>query len=319
MVSSSALWTFILPVLTTVAAQQDFPCSFELDNFAFDLCPLVRGRNAIALNVEEDTPPTKTTSRYSISVDGSLIRDRTLPKDLTCPDDTWICLEVSNTRPNRPSEPERITQIVPIAIGSKLVPKAKFGIKRHESDVHAPLRVILHGGTYTGRRQKALFEFVCDHDAEPSSPTFAWSFNGTHAFDWRSKHACGELISGTPTKGGPETQPDDQPPQDPDKDSGELSPTHRPRGVLWTFLLLGAIFLFFVLRKRSASSILKSLERSITSVRRHAQMRWQQGGHASNNHLEWTPEYLVLPADDEMPLSPTMAKGLKPFHYGSVG
>ncbi|KAF9049607.1 hypothetical protein BDZ89DRAFT_1126561 [Hymenopellis radicata] len=239
------LFTHILLTLglltRLIAAEDVLQCSFHVGEFVFDLCPVVKSHSTsspITVSLQEDTPPTRTKSTYTISVNGALKRDGTLPAELQCPPETWICLEVSNSQPNRPSVPDRITQIVPIAVSPNLSPRAKFGPKINAEDRHAPLQVTLHGGLYTTRQQKASIQFICDHNAE--EPYFWWSFNGTHAFDWKTKHACPRHVPGAPN--GPISEPD-EPPRDPDQDSDifEPNPEEHHRRLVPFFMLMLAI------------------------------------------------------------------------------
>ncbi|KAG7446723.1 uncharacterized protein BT62DRAFT_931291 [Guyanagaster necrorhizus] len=225
-------------------------CSFQIDNDMFDLCPLITSHpGPLAISLDEETPPTRTRNSYSISLNGPLKLDVTLPAELQCPDGTWICLIVTNAWPNRPSESTRVTNVIPIAVDPNLNPTAKLGAKAKLDDYHTPLQVTLHGGSYTSRnvRQKATFQFICDHDVEePTEPEFAWSFNGTHAFTWKSKHACSSIVSGSPTSPSePDPDPPAEPPHEPDL-IGEV-PVHQV-GLLPLFLIFFAILSFIVIR-----------------------------------------------------------------------
>ena len=59
--------------------------------------------------------------------------------------------------------------------------------------------------------------------AQPSTPTYAWSWNGTHTFQWRTKHACGSQRAlppaDNPPSGGVGDEDQDTPPPD---DESEL-------------------------------------------------------------------------------------------------
>ncbi|KAK0203938.1 autophagy-related protein 27-domain-containing protein [Desarmillaria ectypa] len=222
-------------------------CSFQIDNHMFDLCPIIASHlGPLTISLDEETPPTRTRSTYSISLNGPLKRDGTLPAELQCLDGTWICLTVTNERPNRPSEPIRVTNVIPIAVDSNLNPTAKLGAM---AKLDAPLQVTLHGGPYTSRnvKQKATFQFVCDHNAEePTEPEFAWSLNGTHAFTWKSKYACSNVVSGSPAS---PSEPDPDPPADPphDPDLIDKVPVHEAK-LLPLFLVFIAISSFIFIR-----------------------------------------------------------------------
>lgn len=88
------LWT--LGFLTRLIVAGDvLQCSFHVGDFVFDLCPVVKSHTfaPITISLQEDTPPTCTKSTYTISMNGALKRDGTLPAELQCPPGTWICLE----------------------------------------------------------------------------------------------------------------------------------------------------------------------------------------------------------------------------------
>ncbi|KAK7034674.1 hypothetical protein VNI00_012316 [Paramarasmius palmivorus] len=283
----------------------DIPCSFTIQNLKYDICPLLQSNiRHRKLSIPEETPPTLTTNTYEINLQGALKRDGTLPQDLQCPEGTWICLTVTNTRPKHPSEPIRILQVVPVAGGTsdeELRPKYKL-VKSRESP-ESTLQLTLHGGTYNGKRQKAAFIFSCDRSKERAetvggmitSPKFSWSFNGTHAFDWKSSYACPEVLQDDDN--GNESQPEkgeednDSPPPDPDSDSdvepgqGEDGAGNDQRdkplrdysGLLWIPVMLLVLAKIFFIRtywrirqgKDSAPSIPVSLRQVCQWFRWH--------------------------------------------------
>ncbi|KAG5652693.1 hypothetical protein H0H81_004078 [Sphagnurus paluster] len=218
-------------------------CSFAIKQFEFDLCPLIEAHSErFDIAIDEETPPTCTKKVYAVSLGGALKTDGTLPAELQCPEGTRICLTVVNTRPDHPSEPSRVLQVIPVA-GADLDPRAVLGDKVSE---HAPLQLTLHGGLYMQQKQRATFIFHCDQDAEePTAPTFSWDFNGTHAFSWKTKHACHKVLA-TPQP-DPEADPDppqDRPKEPEDSDPGKNANAPPPRSwfngffsVLWVLLM----------------------------------------------------------------------------------
>ncbi|PPQ78277.1 hypothetical protein CVT25_011736 [Psilocybe cyanescens] len=200
----------------------------------YNVCPLLIGSNgvkSIQVIKDEDTPPTHTRHIYDIAMMGTngLEWDGTLPSSLQadvaltrisiralihqCPTGTWICLTVINSRPDHPSEPLRVLQVMPISTVEKSNPKASYVSENLENH----LQVAFHGGRYMGKKNKALFHFTCDQ--KNSSPNLLWSFNGTHSFSWASKHGCPisspiTTIRATPTSPSqPDSEPSDKPPQ----------------------------------------------------------------------------------------------------------
>jgi hypothetical protein len=66
-------------------------CQVTLDNYRFDLCPLLSQRNNsghVGLVLHQQTPPTITTIVYSISLNGPLRRPDAIS------DDEQVCLVV---------------------------------------------------------------------------------------------------------------------------------------------------------------------------------------------------------------------------------
>ena len=51
---------------------------------------------------------------------------------------------------------------------------------------------------------------LCLFVRQPSSPSYSWTWNGTHTFQWRTKHACGtRLAEPVPNKDAPASDDDD--------------------------------------------------------------------------------------------------------------
>ncbi|OJT07763.1 hypothetical protein TRAPUB_1355 [Trametes pubescens] len=226
-------------------------CKFTLGGQQFDLCPILEGNEGgWTTEIERRTPPTVTKTSYQIALQGPLAKD----KNATKYDQVSRRDSLTNRRPLFPDEEPRVLQTVPVA-GAMNLPNitryypgvnitAQLAPSRQEDAKHDVLHVRLHGGYYVYGPQKADLQFICDHGVdEPTSPTYAWSFNGTHTFNWRTKHACGKQLSPpagtatvtasrrpTPTAGAPAGPPDDAPPDDdegiPDKSEQDLADGH---------------------------------------------------------------------------------------------
>ncbi|KAI1798279.1 autophagy-related protein 27-domain-containing protein [Ganoderma leucocontextum] len=219
-------------------------CSFKLGETSYDLCPIVEGNEGgWTVQFKSSTPPTVTKTSYRIDLRKPLERDANVPEEEQCPDGTWICQTISNRRPRHDSEDPRVLQVVPVA-GAMHLPN----ITHYRPGVNATaqltparenpngrvLHVRLHGGHYMYGPQKADFQFLCDRSVgEPSTPTYAWSWNGTHTFQWRTKHACGTQRAVPPPADkdkeplppvGDEDQ--DVPPPDDESDGQELRGGH---------------------------------------------------------------------------------------------
>ncbi|KAI9511967.1 hypothetical protein F5148DRAFT_963445, partial [Russula earlei] len=71
------------------------PCQFTLDDFHFNLCPLLDERHnsgRIDLVLGHETAPTVTTIVYNISLNGPLPKSDAVPEDEQCVSGTWVCV-----------------------------------------------------------------------------------------------------------------------------------------------------------------------------------------------------------------------------------
>ncbi|KAI8986763.1 autophagy-related protein 27-domain-containing protein [Trametes punicea] len=226
-------------------------CQFVLGGQAFDLCPILEGNDGgWSIETERKTPPTVTKTSYRINLKGPLEKDADAPRHEQCPSGTWICQTITNRRPYHPDEEPRVLQIVPVA-GAMNLPNvtryhpglnitAQLAPPSGEEAKHDVLHIRLHGGWYVYGPQKADIRFFCDHSVdEPSSPRHAWTWNGTHTFNWRTKQACGKQLSpkisstvrATPTAApdapsDSEPVEDDAPPIDDETPEDDLTKAH---------------------------------------------------------------------------------------------
>ncbi|KAG6906666.1 hypothetical protein DXG01_012694 [Tephrocybe rancida] len=235
---------------------------------------------------------------------------------------------VINTRLNHPSEPSRILQVIPVA-GEDLLPKAKMG-EIAEGSQHAPLQLTLHGGHYKEQRQKATFLFHCDETAsEPTLPSFLWQFNGTHAFSWKSKHACHAPLSTPQPQPTPDPDPPQEPPKDPDSEgSGEVEPPqfYSVTTLFWlvVVLLLIARLLLTLHRRRyrtrGTSAFTSPVPRQLQSLftRRLSLFSGKErlDGNFSNLYHRAYPG-MEDDGAEEAPLTPNSATTPKGGRYGS--
>ncbi|KAI0273071.1 hypothetical protein BGY98DRAFT_131372 [Russula aff. rugulosa BPL654] len=77
-------------------------CQVTLDNYRFDLCPLLNRRNNadyVHLVLHQQTPPTITTIVYNISLNGPLRRSDAISDDEQCVSGTWACLTTYEHHP----------------------------------------------------------------------------------------------------------------------------------------------------------------------------------------------------------------------------
>ncbi|KZT19408.1 hypothetical protein NEOLEDRAFT_1142075 [Neolentinus lepideus HHB14362 ss-1] len=221
-------------------------CKFTLGDHEYDLCPVLSpyADKEITINMERWTPPTVSHSEYRISLGGPLKKNESRHNEDQCYEGTQVCLTMSTQWPAHKDEPARVAQVVPIAGNLHFEWGHNRSYTTHMNTTaslaetvegrHPAVRLRLNGGTYVRSAQRAYFDFLCNHTAEePTSPQFAWYWNGTHGFTWPTKHACGKALQqpDSPPQSPPpeqkpetpvETPPGDQPP--PDEHEGELPP-----------------------------------------------------------------------------------------------
>ncbi|CCM03455.1 uncharacterized protein FIBRA_05588 [Fibroporia radiculosa] len=211
-------------------------CQFTLGHQRFDLCPIFEDdAGGWTISRSRKTPPTITKTQYHVSLSGALKISKKIPSEEQCPEGTWICYIMSNTRPKHDDEEPRVLRVIPVAGKLSLPSKGddskgdEFAAEEYQPGLnittklvpanketkHDILHVHLHGGYYVNEQQKADIQFICDHKAEePTSPTASYIWNGTHVFEWRTKHACGKTIEKSPP-----SDPEDDPADDPERDA----------------------------------------------------------------------------------------------------
>ncbi|KAI0030550.1 hypothetical protein K488DRAFT_87667 [Vararia minispora EC-137] len=217
-------------------------CRFSLGPRVYNLCPLFAGsdHHEWTVALETQTPPTLTTMTYRIALDGPLKLDARLPEHEQCEKGTWVCMTATNRRPEHRSEPDRITQLIPVVSNSTVSNKdgrpgaEAFGIFALEgaagADKPGSLQLVMRGGYYVDKPQRSLIRFSCVGAASSQhKPTYAWSWNGTHTFDWKTQHACAHAQAHKPEP-EPQHGADDPPDvESPPKDGEQLLPPVGPR------------------------------------------------------------------------------------------
>lgn len=63
---------------------------------------------------------------------------------------------------------------------------------------------------------------------QPSMPSSRWVFNGSHAFSWRTKHACHKPLAEPQPDPGPDPDPPQELPKDPDSNPDGETDTENP-------------------------------------------------------------------------------------------
>ncbi|KAH9925764.1 uncharacterized protein B0H18DRAFT_1008147 [Fomitopsis serialis] len=193
-------------------------CQFTLGNRRFDLCPVFEGNDGgwtVGLSAE-----------YRISFAGPLKTTKWTPHDEQCPDGTWVCKIISNS--------PRVLQVIPVAGDiSGSLPKKDDGGDGFAGEEYQPglnVTAKLVPADENTRHGKLLSYLRASHRPiahnvawQPTKPSIYWNWNGTHTFEWRTKHACGQAMTAPDDDSPPPTPPkhnpgSDEPPKDSEDD-----------------------------------------------------------------------------------------------------
>lgn len=208
---------------------------------------------------------------------------------------------------------------------------------------HDLLRVRLHGGYYVRQHQRADLYFVCDHQAEePTQPTAAWTWGGTHAFTWKTKYACGRTMN------APEPEPEPQPPmpRPADGDTPSADPPagddeqefidpdmmgRRTRQSMMTifastaFLVAVVVYIVYFPPRRFRQFVTSYMKAHPTLMRarvgEHVLVRWADEDFVLEGGEEDTmvnADELFDAMDEQIPLKPSPRRtSLNPMNYGT--
>ncbi|VDC00519.1 unnamed protein product [Peniophora sp. CBMAI 1063] len=168
---------------TSLASALELPgsiashCAFTLGERQYDLCPLFagaeRGQKTAELRYAAE-PEKESEIVYQLSLDGPLQRN----EEMQCEEGTWVCMTTISRRPKAPTA----TQHVPIV--KALSSSVHTGVYERDDG----LVMVLSGEPYAGSRLRALIAFECA--TEEGGLELAVSGGTTHAFTWRTPHAC---------------------------------------------------------------------------------------------------------------------------------
>ncbi|KFZ22688.1 hypothetical protein V502_02834 [Pseudogymnoascus sp. VKM F-4520 (FW-2644)] len=151
------------------AALGTIDCSKMLaDKHNFDLSAL-DGPHSVMNSVEQ--PPSWLNTTYTINICRPLVPDSNVKKEERCPGPTRVCAIERLINPI--SETTTISRVIPIAgdlqnfPGGTLLDASYTRLRTAASpadQAREGIRVELHGGSYNGRKQRAVVEFLCDPD-----------------------------------------------------------------------------------------------------------------------------------------------------------
>ncbi|KFY26408.1 hypothetical protein V493_04109 [Pseudogymnoascus sp. VKM F-4281 (FW-2241)] len=161
-----ALASLLFPLYA--AALGTIDCSKILaDKHNFDLSAL-DGPHSVMHSVEQ--PPSFLNTTYTINICRPLVPDSNVKKEERCPGPTRVCAIERLVNPNE--ETNAISRVIPIAgdlqnSGGGLLDASYTRLRTAPSpadQAREGVRVELHGGSYNGRKQRAVVEFLCDPD-----------------------------------------------------------------------------------------------------------------------------------------------------------
>ncbi|KAM7186351.1 autophagy-related protein 27 [Naviculisporaceae sp. PSN 640] len=163
-----------LALLATVparvsAAGELLECkNIVIDGHKFDLGELGGPHTVVT---EEFSPPEHINTTYTLDICGPLKRSEKVPKGHECPNGTRVCA-IKHGWETDEKKDDKILNVIPIA-GSLVNYGGKdftYDLKRlstsdsKDDSVKEGLRLTLHGGVYQKREQRAVIEFLCNHN-----------------------------------------------------------------------------------------------------------------------------------------------------------
>ncbi|KFY70641.1 hypothetical protein V499_09024 [Pseudogymnoascus sp. VKM F-103] len=161
----------LLLVPLSAAALGTIDCSKMLaDKHNFDLSVL-DGPHSVMHGVEQ--PPSFLNTTYTINICRPLVPDSDVKKEERCPGPTRVCAIERLINPIEKST--TISRVIPIAgdlqnfPGGTLLDASYTRLRTAPSpadQAREGIRVELHGGSYNGRKQRAVVEFLCDPEVE---------------------------------------------------------------------------------------------------------------------------------------------------------
>jgi hypothetical protein len=163
----------------------------------------------------------------------------------------------------------------------------------------------LHGGTYVQRSQHAVFRMKCDPSAqEPTIPEYRpwFNWNGTHWFDWTTRHACPLNVAG----GKDDQEAVHKPEYDSEKPAGDEGDQQNLSGhpsapaarawkiVMWVFF--GSVALFCLLYDTHQLMGLQALRHRSAHRLTHWSSAWREAGlPSSTDFRRLSPSSCRLP------------------------
>ncbi|KAF8504504.1 hypothetical protein F5888DRAFT_1799202 [Russula emetica] len=216
-------------------------CQVTLDNYRFDLCPLLSQRNNsghLDLVLHHQTPPTITTIVYNISLNGPLRSSDAISDDEQCISGAWACLTIYEHQPGPElGKDDREAEDIPIFLGvpqneldSSVGHEENLGTYAElrgsvEDTISPSLSLHMHGGYYMNVPQKVQIDFECA-ESDDDAPKISGIWNNRHVLTWSTKYACARVhqtfLEGE--DGQSNSPPEEEETNNPPEDSEESSP-----------------------------------------------------------------------------------------------
>lgn len=138
-----------------------------VDETKFDFSPL-KGPHTITTS--EFHPPTFTNTTYTLDLCAYLKRKDDVKKGDECPNNTKVCAIKHLIDPRKEKDNDFIEAVIPLAgnlanHGGKAFEWTATRLKSSDSVADKKregVRIVMKGGVYEGREQKAAVEMVCD-------------------------------------------------------------------------------------------------------------------------------------------------------------
>ena len=138
------------------------------NGISFDLHKL-GGPHSVSTH-DESHPPAMHNTTWTVDICKPLRKDKKLPNADQCPAGTHVCGITTTYNPTLDPVVPEIDQVIPVAGNFEVSGGSGRSLDPHferlkETDTAANgLRIILNGGSYAKKDQRAIIEFQCDKD-----------------------------------------------------------------------------------------------------------------------------------------------------------
>ncbi|KAK5660659.1 hypothetical protein OQA88_12023 [Cercophora sp. LCS_1] len=153
--------TTLLPAVFSLAARAALPCKdIEVDKLKFDFSPLAGPHTVVTT---EYAPPSYYNRTYTLDLCAPLERKGEVKDELKCPKGTHVCQIKHHW--DAESKKSNVEEVIPIAGDLASFGGSEFkweATRLKTADVDTGVKVVLRGGVWEGREQRAVVEFRCN-------------------------------------------------------------------------------------------------------------------------------------------------------------